>query len=506
MAKLSLISLNVLLVFALKIFFGGDVTIVQKMQPNIRPGDTLMVELEITKGDREGFAKWQQRLPQGFIASSIETNGATFSFKNQEIKVIWMALPEKETFSIKYKIETSTETNGDYNLLGKFSYIEENERKDVASEVFILTIGENAVAVKQTESNESEKPSFGEGVLDKASDKTTTEADNTEALSDKIVTEPTEIADNSVKSETPSNSSTDNTIITQAAKDGTASIIRKVKHIGQGNYEVTLNISKGNLNSFGKVEDYLPPDYTASENTSYQGIFSFKGNVVKILWMTLPTEENIAVTYNLKSTSDELDSAIIHGVFSYLNVDESNQTKLAPTKFRNFLAEASLADEAIKSENKNPNEDSPTEQLANRNTSDQNTEEEKIVVEESEVMEEIEEIPMTEDELVSEITNVPSPETSVSYKVQIAAAKKEVTQQYFIDRHNITEPISIEYHESWYKYTLGGYDIYKAARNKRNDIWAANNKVNDAFVTAYNAGERISVQEALMISKQKWFK
>ena len=48
--------------------------------------------------------------------------------------------------------------------------------------------------------------------------------------------------------------------------------------------------------------------------------------------------------------------------------------------------------------------------------------------------------------------------------------------------------------------------ILKEARDKRNQVWAENNKINDAFVTAYNSGERISVQEALMISKQKWFK
>ena len=74
MTKIFLISMNLIIVFALKIFFGGDVKVEQKMQETIKPGETLNVKLEITKGDREGFAKWQQTLPEGFIASSVEMN------------------------------------------------------------------------------------------------------------------------------------------------------------------------------------------------------------------------------------------------------------------------------------------------------------------------------------------------------------------------------------------------------------------------------------------------
>lgn len=111
-----------------------------------------------------------------------------------------------------------------------------------------------------------------------------------------------------------------------------------------------------------------------------------------------------------------------------------------------------------------------------------------------------------EEKLKESISNIPAPETSVSYRVQIAAGKKEVQQQYFVDRHKITENVTIEYHNTWYKYTIGSYPIYKEARDKRNMIWEAENKIDDAFVTAYNSGERISVQEALMISKQKWYK
>ena len=229
--------------------------------------------------------------------------------------------------------------------------------------------------------------------------------------------------------------------------------------------------------------------------------------------MVLPTEEKVEIKYFLESTSDELDMATVHGVFSYLTDDVPRTLPLNPSTFENTFGMPLIAEEAeevVEEEEEiaESMEDS-TDQTADLVTETEPEiseepaaeEEEPIAAQEEEFNQENQ-----EDDLIDEITDIPAPETAVAYKVQIAAGKKEVNRQYFVNRHGINENVNIEYHETWYKYTVGAFPVYKEARDKRNKIWADENKIDDAFVTAYNAGERITVQEALMISQQKWYK
>jgi len=483
MGKIILVVVNLFAIFAYNLFLGGDVTINQSFPESIKAGESFTIDITIEKGDQSGFAKWQQTLPEGFVATAKETAGATFSFKNQDVKIIWMAIPEEESFTISYDVTTDSGIQGDFKLVGQFSYIQENERKDITS-------SPKAISVTNDTPILAANPDPIEGdTIDDAEEKEKLEtgivATNVSAPGDD------KLDSGAVQSELGAAETT--TIEGSVANNNGLIITRHIESIEEAKYEVTITITKGELNSFGKVEDYLPPNYIATEGENMEGIYSFNKNVVKILWMTLPDEDKITVSYFMESTSDELDSGLVHGAFSYLDGDESRQLRLNPTKFENTFVPV-LAEEP-----------EPEEKVAEEVP-------DAAVVAIPEVVEEpaVAEVPVvaqaSQEELTEEVTNIPAPEANIRYKVQIAASRKEVNQQYFIDRHNLTETVTIQFHESWYKYTIGGYDVYKEARDKRNAVWASENKLSDAFVTAYNAGERISVQEALMITQQKWFK
>ena len=99
---------------------------------------------------------------------------------------------------------------------------------------------------------------------------------------------------------------------------------------------------------------------------------------------------------------------------------------------------------------------------------------------------------------------IPTPETGIVYKVQISAGHREVGRTYFSGRHRYSGTYDIERHQGWIKYVTGRFGSYAEARDQRVAYVRDGHNFPGPFVTAYNNGARITVQEALLLSNQKW--
>ncbi len=459
MIKQLILLVQVLGLFFYQLIFTGDLTVTQKIPSSIAQGTEAVVEITINKNDVTGFAKVQQIFPEGFTAEPIDTKGATFSFKDNKVKFIWMALPAEKEFTISYKVKPSGTTSGEFTVGGKFSFIADSERKniDIPAATFSV-VSEPLVAENPPEE-----------------DTISTEPIVEEPAEEPLVEEPVE---------------------EPVAEEPAIEIIsitgnRTIENVEEGKYRVSLEIDKKAIQGFAKITEIIPAGFTATEDDSKGGVFSFRENEAKVLWMAIPKDDKFTITYNIVASPEASNGTHnIRGHFSYLENDVTSKYDIDGSSFELDRAEP-LAEEPVVEEPAEE-ESTVTEPIV-----EEPAEEEPTVAEP--VVEEPAEDPVTN----KEVTTTPNPENGINYKVQVGAGHQKVPANYFAIRFSLKDNVSTINHEGWIKYLVGSFGEYKAARDKRNKV---RNNVKTAFVTAYNSGTRITVQEALMISNQKWYK
>lgn len=109
--------------------FGQDITASQKIPTNALPGTDFIIETTINKGKIRDFMKFFQVIPEGLIATEIESQTGTFTFADGGAKIVWITPPMDETFTISYKVTVNGGVSGTKSLPAKISYITNNERK-----------------------------------------------------------------------------------------------------------------------------------------------------------------------------------------------------------------------------------------------------------------------------------------------------------------------------------------------------------------------------------------
>jgi cell division septation protein DedD len=445
MIKYLFVTLNSLALFFYSLFLdNGTVTVKGNFPSNIKPGTEVTAELIVNKGSMGGFAKLQIEVPEGVSVKESDSKGATFSFTGGIGKWIWTGVPSDQEFTVKLVLVADASVSGAKTIGAKYSYVENNNKQIVEMAPVEVVFGEAGSAVTTTQP-----------VNEPA---TTTPTESAVAK-----TEPTPMV---------------------SAGDEPNSLVSVVRTITKGatanDWMINLKIKKDGIKGFARYSDVLPEGFTTKEVKVSGSSFSVADNKIKFVWVNVPAEPELEISYVLSGAHK--DNINLDGEFSYLESNQSKFFKLQPEKLP--FQESS----AVATETKTPVAETKTE---------------------TPVAETKTETPVVETKTETPTTTQPTTETTaktggdVSYCVQIGAyTNPAVTSSKLGGMYGISESIRSEMAGGMTKFMVGKFMEYRLARNHRETVKGKG--VNGAFVTAYNGPVRITVQEALMISSQKW--
>ncbi len=516
MFKYIFLLVNTITVLVYNLLFGDGVSITPKFPDKAKPNSEFVAEIIVNKSNVSGFAKLQIELPEGLTAKELDNKGSTFSCTNGIVKFIWTALPAEESFVLKFNVTADGTCSGTKDIKGKFSYLLNNEKK------------QNEFGPVQI--------AFSEDVAQSGSNSPTTNSANSSANSGTSST--------SSSNSTTSTSSDFNPV---KKENEPLSIHRKITRITDNSYRVEVVFLKDNILGFAKHTEKIPEGFKAKEEKSSGASFNANQTFVKYLWASLPDKEEVRISYIIEQVATPPANGVVKGEFIYLdqeetkkvysdedavplsapiaaatsnqanqtaatNTNSSNSNQSASTTTSNSTASgASVAKQpsttTANSENvtgvssnngkTNNSQESATNSSnassakANQSTNSSGTNATAVANNASSNK--------SNNTTVSGIGSKPG---SINYHVQIGAYKNNVTTEKVAAELNLTDIINSDMHEGLNKFLVGNYSEYKEARNKRETLRSG--KVKDAFVSAYNGPKRVTVQEALMITSQKW--
>lgn len=225
---------------------------------------------------------------------------------------------------------------------------------------------------------------------------------------------------------------------------------------------INLKITKASSKGFARYSDDIAPGLIAKAIKTDGSSFSVSDGKIKFVWVNVPEKEELEVSYSLKSSTK--NTIMLQGEYSYL---ENNQSK----KFV-LPKDSIIFTEPLKSIDKK--------------------------------------LPVDTQKVVSVPKKITEPvekkEGNPSFVVQIGAfTNAKVSAVKLKQKFKITETVKSEMHEGFFKFLIGSHLLYKDARDHKEVVKNVNG-IKSAFVAAYAYGKRITVQEALMVSNQKWYK
>lgn len=509
MLRYIFILLNVALLAGLRGISGdGKTTITQYIPNSALTGTEFIEEIVISKpASVNSFAKFEQQLPKGMVAVGLDIKGGTLTQdENNLVKIVWYKISDLDQFTVKLRILVDYETSlNEYSISSRFAYLENNSRFDITSSASKITIEKGAP--KPLEEDEKE--------LTKVADTTMHRA----------------LTDN----------------IDKMLREAGVACTQVSEMLSKTEAKIDVRVIKGKVTGFAKIEEPICEGVTAVNIESGGAVFSFVDGKVKYVWTELPAGQNVTVSFKLVRNKEAgwLNRCTVEGDFSYLEGEKSLRCNFNSVTVdfekgitvSNVPMPSNAAAQIAVNENKpNEPEQNPAVAVSNSNervsspeqSSTQKTieavhektkepesaknETEPITATKTEQAKTSESAEASNEKKTSSSNETNNTNTAPAaptlagliFKVQVCATHRTVDATFVKNNYKLPDDVMQEMHEGWFKFTVGGYGQYAEARNKREALAPFN--LPGPFVTAYNNGNRITVQEALMISKQQWVK
>lgn len=422
----------------------------------VEGGSEFRVQVTLNKGDLESFSRFQQVLPAGLTAVEVNSaNAVDFTFEENRLRIIWLKLPAQDQVTFSYRVKVDERLKGEFDLAGTFSFIDNNERRTIDLTPEHITITPNP------------------------------------GIDQSLIVDLTEFEKMALPQLLPQE------------KPMIACIRQKpVVDSYQNEILVKILVNKQALKHHAKIEEQVPYGYNAVGVDSRNGLFSFQNGIARFIWMDLPAEEHFVVSYKLIPTEGTTVSDVaITGLFSYIEGDRTNTLNLVERDFDADLITAPELAQLIQSfppdmlkatASYRPNEQETTADNQQAAAKEARTNRGKTIKQQA------------KQEVKLANTSALEPENGVNYRIQLAAGHKPVKVKRYFKKYGFDADVKAEQHDGWYKYSVGSFKMYRDARDYRVHVWNTTD-IKDAFVAAYNNGNRITVQEALMVANQKWY-
>lgn len=108
-------------------------------------------------------------------------------------------------------------------------------------------------------------------------------------------------------------------------------------------FQVKLSIEKGNLISFSRFVQTLPYGLTAERINTANADFSFDNQRLRIIWLKLPQNPEITVTYRILVDPVLTGSFEMTGEFAFVEDDERKILPVSPGHFVKIIPDPSVA-------------------------------------------------------------------------------------------------------------------------------------------------------------------